>query len=84
MISALQQVRFGASWCKMVSKPPAKKRFTVTLDASDYDELASLAKRSSPPLTLQYVVNYAVKRLLEQARDPQQDLDLGDPLGARR
>ena len=61
-----------------------KRRFTVTLDAVDYDDLLSLAKGKSPPLTLQYVVNYAVKRLLDEARDPQQELDLGDPLQTTR
>ena len=61
-----------------------KKRFTVTLDATDYDDLLSLARGTSPPLTLQYVVNYAVKRLLDQARNPQQQLDLGDPFETLR
>ena len=61
-----------------------KKRFTVTLDARDYDDLTLLAKKTSPPLTLQYVVNYAVKRLLDHARNPQQQLELGNPFETTR
>lgn len=61
-----------------------KKRFTVSLDVRDYDDLVMLAKGTSPPLTLQYVINYAVRRLLDQARDPQQQLDLGNPLETKR
>ena len=57
-----------------------RKRFSVTLDLTDYDALLALAKRHKPPLTLQYVVNFAVQRLLKQAEDPQLLLSLGDPL----
>lgn len=57
-----------------------RKRFSITLDVRDYEELLSLAGRHKPPLTLQYVVNYAVQRLLKEAKDPQLGLPLGDPL----
>lgn len=77
-------VPVGASWCRMVSRrtrgQPPRKRFSITLDVRDYEELLSLAGRHKPPLTLQYVVNYAIQRLLKDAKDPQLGLQLGDPL----
>ena len=62
----------------------AKKRFSVSVDEADYVALDQMAKGHSPPLSMTYVVNYAIKRLLDQARDPQKPLDLGDPLRSRR
>ena len=61
-----------------------RKRFTVSMDHADYAELEALANGHSPPLTMTYVVNYALKRFLEQARDPQTRLRLADPLQSRR
>ena len=46
------------------SKPP--KRFTISLDASDYDALRRLAGAQRPPLPLQYVVRLAIRRFLDQ------------------
>lgn len=46
------------------SKPP--KRFTISLDASDYDALRRLAEAQRPPLPLQYMVRLAIRRLLDQ------------------
>ncbi len=61
-----------------------KKRFSVSVEQEDYAALEELANGHSPRLTMTYVVNYAIKRLLEQARDPQIPLKLGDPLHSRR
>lgn len=60
-----------------------KRRFSVTLEVTDYEELQKLADGHRPPLPLTYVVNYAIKRLLEQAGDPQLYLNLGNPLRAQ-
>jgi hypothetical protein len=59
---------------------PRRKRLTITLDGRDYDELVALKDRHKPPLSLQYVINYAVQRLLRDAKNPQLVLKMGDPL----
>ena len=41
------------------------KRFSITLDVDDYQALKKLAESHSPRLSLQYVVQYAIKRFLE-------------------
>ncbi len=43
-----------------------KKRFTISIEASDYDALRALAEGHRPPLSLQYVMSVAVKDLLEK------------------
>jgi hypothetical protein len=43
-----------------------QKRFTVSLDTSDYEALRAIADGHRPPLKLQYIVNVAVKNLLER------------------
>lgn len=48
------------------SQPP--KRFTVSLDAEDYEALRKLAEAQRPPLPLQYVVRLAVRRFLDQPK----------------
>ena len=55
------------------------KRFSVTLDRPDYKRLLSLAKGHDPPLSLRYVVEFAIKQLLRRAEDPQLTIDFGDP-----
>lgn len=50
------------------SKPP--KRFTISLDAEDYEALRKLAEAQRPPLPLQYVVRLAVRRFLDQPEGP--------------
>jgi hypothetical protein len=45
-------------------KPP--KRFTISLDATDYDDLRKLAEAQRPPLPLQYVVRLAIRRFLDR------------------
>lgn len=63
------------------NRTTSRKRFTVTLDRRDYDDLVSLKDRHRPPLTLQYLINYAVQRLLRDAKDPQLALKMRNPLG---
>ena len=58
----------------------AKRSFTVRLDEEDYERLEALANNHRPTLTKQYVVQYAIRLLLERAEDPQLRLRLGDPL----
>ena len=59
-----------------MTKPEGKKRFTISLDASDYDALRVLADGHRPPISLQYVLNGAVKDLLEKHATRQLDLPL--------
>lgn len=56
------------------------KRFTVSLDASDYDRLRDLARRHRPPLSLQYVAEYAIQLLLKSAEEDDFADRLGNPL----
>ncbi len=49
-----------------MAKIASQKRFTVSLDEEDYDALIALADGHRPPLTLKYVVNVAIKNLLER------------------
>jgi hypothetical protein len=46
------------------------KRFTISLDARDYEALRMLAKPQRPPLTPKYVVRLALLRLLDQPDSP--------------
>ena len=68
-------VHSGENRC-MMAKPEGKKRFTISLEASDYDALRALADGHRPPISLQYVVNVAVKDLLEKHAARQLDLPL--------
>lgn len=43
-----------------------QKRFTVSLDPADYDELRAIADDHKPPLKLQYVMGVAVRQLLDR------------------
>lgn len=56
-----------------------KKSFTVRLELDDYERLKALAENHRPILTLQYVAEYAIQRILERADDPQLQLELRDP-----
>ena len=42
------------------------KRFTVSLDADDYEALCTLAHEQRPPISLQYTVRLAIRRLLDE------------------
>ena len=51
------------------------RRFTISLEASAHDEFKQIAASHRPPLSLQYVVRYALLRFLDENRD--QQLKLG-------
>lgn len=55
-----------------------QKRFTVSLDIQDYETLRAIADGHRPPLKLQYVVNVAVKNLLERHAARQLTFPLDD------
>ncbi len=52
------------------------RRFTISLEASAHDELKQIAASHRPPLSLQYVVRYALLRFLDENRDQQLKLDI--------
>lgn len=52
------------------------RRFTVSLEASAYDELKEIAASQRPPLTLQYIVRYALFRFLDENRGQKLKLDI--------
>jgi len=70
-------VQIGAEGCT-VAEAQQKKRFTVSLDAGDYETLRAIADSHRPPLKLQYVVNVAVKNLLERHAARQLTFPLDD------
>lgn len=43
-----------------------QKRFTVSIDQTDYEALVSLGQSVNPPLNLQYLVRLSVRNLLDQ------------------
>jgi hypothetical protein len=49
-----------------MAKPQKQKRFTVSLDESDYVALRQLGESQKPSLNLQYLLRLAVKNLLDQ------------------
>jgi hypothetical protein len=49
-----------------MTEPTSLKRFTVSLDADDYEALCALAQAHRPPLSLQYTVRLAVRRFLDE------------------
>ncbi|MFM7403120.1 MAG: hypothetical protein ACKO1N_03275 [Erythrobacter sp.] len=55
-----------------------QKRFTVSLDVEDYEALRAIADEHRPPLKLQYVINVAVKNLLERQASKQLTFPLDD------
>ena len=55
------------------------KRISVTLDRQDYERLVSLANGHDPPLSLRYVVEFAIKQILRRAENAQLTIDFGDP-----
>jgi hypothetical protein len=44
------------------------KRFSISLETEDYQKLRTLADHQKPRLSLQYLVQYAVQRLLENPK----------------
>ena len=51
----------------------------MSLDEADYERLQALVSQRTPRLSLNYVVQYAVKQFLERAADPEFVNRLGDP-----
>lgn len=49
-------------------KRPEMKRFSITLEIDDYRKMKSIAENHKPRLSLQYVVQYAVKLFLESGK----------------
>jgi hypothetical protein len=47
---------------------PRVKRSSIALDASDYARLQALAEKHRPPLSVRYVIEYAVVRFLDSAQ----------------
>lgn len=45
---------------------PQRKRFSIALDVADYEALQRLGAEQRPPLKQQYLVELAVKNLLDQ------------------
>ena len=77
-------VRFGDTWCDMVTRTRKKpKRFSISLSERDYKRLQRIADAHRPPLTLQYIVNWALQGILDRAEDPQLMLELGNPLAKK-
>lgn len=70
-------VHFGAKEC-LLQKHLRQKRFTVSLDVEDYEALRAIADEHRPPLKLQYVINVAVKNLLERQASKQLTFPLDD------
>jgi len=58
-------VHSGANRCG-VGMSSSKKRLSISLELEDYDALRALAEGHRPPLSLQYILNVAVKDLLEK------------------
>ena len=55
---------------------PGYRRFSVSLEREDYERLKELARSHKPPLTMQYLIRYAVYRLLKEQESGQLRLDL--------
>lgn len=47
--------------------PSSLKRFTVSLEAEDYEALCALARSQRPALSLQYMVRLAIRRFLDES-----------------
>jgi hypothetical protein len=57
-----------------VRKRTATVRLSISFSAEQHRELRALADRHDPPLSIQYLVQHAVKNLLKSASDPQMRL----------
>jgi len=58
-------------------------RFTVSLEKEDYERLLALAEEQRPRLSVQYIAEYAICRLLDQADRLQIASQIGNPLRNR-
>lgn len=52
------------------------KRFTVSLEPRAYEALRQIAQSQRPPLSLQYVMRYAVEEFLDRHKGRQLTLKL--------
>jgi hypothetical protein len=52
----------------------------VSLTPTDNQKLVRIAKRQRPPLTKQYLVHWAIQKMLIHAEDRKLDRELGNPL----
>jgi len=68
-------VHSGANRCG-AGMSSSKKRLSISLEMEDYDALRALAEGHRPPLSLQYILNVAVKDLLEKHATRQLTLPL--------
>jgi len=59
---------------------PKRQRFSVSLPREDYERLVSLGESKRPRLTRSYLVEFAVRLLLEHTTDPRFTATLGNPL----
>lgn len=48
-----------------------KKRFSVSLDMEDYKALKRMADAQKPPLSLQYLISYALNEFIDGHKDKQ-------------
>ena len=74
-----REVQLGAVWCISANrwvKVTKQKRFTVSLDESDYAALRELGEAQKPALNLQYMLRLAVRNLLDQQETQQLTLPL--------
>ncbi|MBB3743520.1 hypothetical protein FHX10_003019 [Rhizobium sp. BK591] len=58
---------------------PKRKRFSIALDVADYDALQKLGAAQRPPLKQQYLIELAVKNLLDQYANRQLSFPLDRP-----
>jgi len=71
-------VQVGAM--KSVEQPSLKrKRFSIALDMADYEALQKLGAAQRPPLKQQFLVELAVKNLLDQHTNRQLSFPLKQP-----
>jgi hypothetical protein len=59
----------------MPEKAPMK-RFSVSLEPDEYAELHRIAQSHRPPLSLQYIVRYALQRFLDEHKGKQLKLPI--------
>ena len=52
-----------------------RKRFSVSLDADDYADLKRIANAQKPPLSLQYLVSYALSDFIDTHKNKQVEFD---------
>ncbi len=58
------------------SSNTSRKRFSIALDVADYEALQKLGAAQRPPLKQQYLVELAVRNLLDQYANEQLSFQL--------